>query len=165
MLGKHDLGAAICLEIFSELFHASIFSQNEIQSSENFQSAAMEQLFSMSENRSMGTRVKTNFKPSGPRHFIRQWRKHRGLTQETLANRLQVAVSTISQLETGKQGYSQPMLEALARELLCEPADLLMRDPTDNSAPWSIHDQLSKAPPERQKEIMDVVTVLLRKTG
>jgi transcriptional regulator with XRE-family HTH domain len=114
----------------------------------------------------MGTRVKTNLKGDDrPRHFIRQWRKHRGLTQEQLASRLDVAVSSISQLENGKQGYSQPMLEAIADALNCEPADLLMRDPTMKSAIWSIQDQLAKAPPERQQEILNVVAVLLGRTG
>jgi transcriptional regulator with XRE-family HTH domain len=113
----------------------------------------------------MGTRVKTNFKPSeGPRHFIKAWRKHRELTQEQLASRIDVAVSTISQLETGKQGYSQPMLEALAGALGCQPADLLMRDPSRDKAVWSIEEQLKKAPPDRQVQIIAVVETML-KTG
>lgn len=113
----------------------------------------------------MGTRVRTNFKANdGPRHFIKQWRKHRGLTQEQLATRLEVATSTISQLETGKQGYSQPTLEALADALGCQPADLLMRDPTRESAIWSIEEQLKTASPERRVQILAVVETML-KTG
>ena len=113
----------------------------------------------------MGTRVRTNFKPDdGPRHFIRQWRKHRGLTQEQLASRVDVATSTISQLETGKQGYSQPMLEALADALGCQPADLLMRDPLREGAVWSIEQQLKTASPERRIQIIAVVETML-KTG
>lgn len=87
------------------------------------------------------------------------------MTQEALASRLEVAVSTISQLETGKQGYSQPMLEALADALGCQPADLLMRDPTKVNAVWSIEDQLKSASPEKREEILSVIDVLLRKTG
>lgn len=77
----------------------------------------------------MGTRRKTD---SGGRvgHYVREWRKHRGLTQEQLAGRLGVAVSTVSQLENGKQGYSQATLEALADALRCEPWQLLSVDPT-----------------------------------
>jgi transcriptional regulator with XRE-family HTH domain len=113
----------------------------------------------------MGTRVKTNFKAAeGPRHFIKAWRKHRGLTQEQLASRIEAAVSTISQLETGKQGYSQPMLESLAGALDCQPADLLMRDPSRDKAVWSIEEQLKKAPPDRQVQIIAVVETML-KTG
>lgn len=79
----------------------------------------------------MGTRRKSTIGKNGtPRHFIREWRKFRGLNQEQLAARLDVAVSTISQLETGKQGYSQPMLEALADALSCAPSDLLAVNPS-----------------------------------
>jgi len=113
----------------------------------------------------MGTRVKTNLKADGkPRHFIREWRKAAGLTQEQLASRLDVAVSTISQLETGKQGYSQPMLEALADALDTTPASLLMRNPADVGSPWSIQEKLEKAPPARRKDILLVVDAML-KTG
>jgi transcriptional regulator with XRE-family HTH domain len=70
------------------------------------------------------------------------------LTQEQLADRVGVAVSTISQLETMKQGYSQPTLEAIADALGCEPADLLMRKPPSkddddpNNGIWSIWEKL-----------------------
>lgn len=78
----------------------------------------------------MGTRRKSTPSRDGkPRHFIREWRKFRGLNQEQLAARLDVAVSTVSQLETGKQGYSQPMLEAIAEALSCAPSDLLSVNP------------------------------------
>lgn len=87
------------------------------------------------------------------------------MTQEALASRLDVAVSTISQLETGKQGYSQPMLEALADALECQPADLLMRDPTKRDSAWSIEDQLKTASPEKREEILSVIDVLLRKAS
>ena len=113
----------------------------------------------------MGTRVKSRLKePQRRRHFIKEWRKFRHLTQEQLASRLEVAVSSISQLETGKQGYSQPMLEALADALECQPADLLMRNPTVKDAVWSIRDQLQKVEPDRQQDILAVVETML-KTG
>jgi len=104
----------------------------------------------------MGTRSKTN---GAPRHFIKQWRKHRGLSQEQLASRLGVATSTISQLETGKQGYSQATLEALADALTCSPADLIMRDPTSKGPIWSIWEQLK---PEQQKTAIEMLEFLRR---
>lgn len=113
----------------------------------------------------MGTRVKTRLKADGkPRHFIRQWRKKRGLTLEQLAGRLEVSTSSISQLETGKQGYSQPMLEAIADALGCQPADLLMRDPSKEDAMWSIEGQLKNVDPDRRNQILAVVETML-KTG
>ncbi|WP_371346049.1 helix-turn-helix domain-containing protein [Ancylobacter sp. IITR112] len=96
-------------------------------------------------------KVRTNFKPPKPRHFIRQWRKHRGLTQEQLAEIVGVTHGAISQLERGETGYTQPMLEALAGAMHCEPADLIMRDPTQVGAPWSIWEALK--PAEREKAL------------
>lgn len=74
-------------------------------------------------------------KPSRPivanrrRHYVREWRKFRGLTQERLAERTPYTTGAISQLETGRTRYTQDMLEALAVALQCEPGDLLSRNP------------------------------------
>ena len=67
---------------------------------------------------------------NSPRHFIRQWRIHRGYTQERLAEIVGVPHGALSQLERGLVNYTQPMLEALAEALRCEPADLIARDPS-----------------------------------
>lgn len=40
-------------------------------------------------------------------HFIRQWRKHRGLSQEKLAERLGMSAANLSRVESGKQPYTQ----------------------------------------------------------
>jgi transcriptional regulator with XRE-family HTH domain len=92
----------------------------------------------------MGTRKKTDA-TNGPRHYIREWRKFRGLTQEQLAGRLGVVTSSVSQLETGKQGYSQPMLEAIAEALRCEPADLLNMNPLKEGEVIDLMRLLNKA--------------------
>jgi transcriptional regulator with XRE-family HTH domain len=84
-----------------------------------------------------------------PRHFIRQWRKFRGLTLEQLAERLHTTHATLSRIETGKMAYTQPLLERLAEELRTDPASLIVRDPSDPEGLWSIYDTLS--PPERQR--------------
>lgn len=104
-------------------------------------------------------------KPQKPRHFIRQWRRHRGYTQEQLAEIVGVTDGAISQLERGDVGYTQPMLEALSEALACAPADLVMRDPTDKSAPWSIVDQLKRADPPTRTRIIRAVEELLRDAG
>ena len=61
--------------------------------------------------------------------FLREWRKHRGLTQERLADLLGWNKGDVSNLERGARRYNQDQLEALADALRCEPADLIMRDP------------------------------------
>lgn len=68
-------------------------------------------------------------KPERPRHFIREWRKFRNLTQERLAERIDKTHGLISQIENGDTDYTQSTLEALADAMNCEPGDLLSRNP------------------------------------
>lgn len=107
------------------------------------------------------TKVTPNFKQERPKYYFKQWRKYRGLTQEALAERIGVTPSTISQLETAKQGFTNSTLEALAEALTCEPGELLMRDPLQTEAIWSIQEQFAKAKPDLQERIVHVVKVLL----
>jgi len=90
----------------------------------------MEPIFLSGENLTMGTRQKTEPDSRGNHgHFVKQWRKHRKMNQEQLAAAVGVATSGISQLESGKQGYSQKSLEALAVALRCTPAELISVNP------------------------------------
>jgi len=79
------------------------------------------------------------------RHYIREWRKFRALTQERLAERMGIARSYISHVEKGNRRYDQVFLEAAAQALNCAPADLIMRDPTDPEAIWSMWEQIDPA--------------------
>jgi transcriptional regulator with XRE-family HTH domain len=97
-----------------------------------------------------------------PRQFIREWRKHRGLTQEQLAERMGIARSYISHVEKGKRRYDQLFLESAANALLCEPADLIMRDPTQLNAIWTIWEQIAPEDRERAARILETFT---KKTG
>jgi DNA-binding XRE family transcriptional regulator len=65
------------------------------------------------------------------RTFLKEWRDKRGYSQEEAAELIGIERSTLSKIETGKMAYSQPFLEAAAEAYMCEPADLLMRNPTD----------------------------------
>lgn len=101
--------------------------------------------------------------PSRRRTFIREWRQHRGLTQQQLADRLDVAKGNVSKLEAGKQGYTQDLLEAIAAALRTDVASLIMRNPSDPEAIWSIWDQ---AKPGDRKMIVDLAkTVTKRASG
>lgn len=64
------------------------------------------------------------------RHFIQEWREFRELTQEELAERLDMTKASISRIENLKQGYTQNFLEACADALGTHPGTLLMRGPT-----------------------------------
>ena len=65
------------------------------------------------------------------RHFIREWREFRGMTQEELAEAIGTTKTSISRLEALKQGYTQDMLEAIAEALGVHTGVLLTRPPND----------------------------------
>lgn len=96
------------------------------------------------------------------RHFIKAWRKHRGLTQEQLAERIGYDRTYISKIEKGSKRYDQPFLEAMADALGCQPADLIMRDPTVQGSIWSIWDQI---PATQRDQAAAVLQTFVKKTG
>jgi transcriptional regulator with XRE-family HTH domain len=88
------------------------------------------------------------------RFYLREWRQFRQLTQERLADRLGITKQHVSDLERGRRQYNQALLEGFADALTCEPADLLMRDPTSPQAIWSIWDQI---PPVDRDQALKVL--------
>lgn len=70
-------------------------------------------------------------------HYLKEWRKHRGLTQDQVVGRLadmddQLLPTTnasLSRLENGKQPYSERILEALAFIYDTKAGHLLERNP------------------------------------
>jgi transcriptional regulator with XRE-family HTH domain len=93
--------------------------------------------------------------------YIRQWREHRGLTQEQLAARIDMTPSHLSMLERGQRGYTQDTMEIIAEALQTDVASLLMRNPEDPEAIWSIWEQ---AKPGERKLIVDIAKTVT-KTG
>lgn len=102
----------------------------------------MERDFSRAQTMPMAKFARPVPKPERRRHFIKQWRKSKGLTQEELAERIGVTPGAISQLELGRVNYTQNMLEAIANEFDVKPGDLLNVDPTREGAMWSIWESL-----------------------
>lgn len=100
-----------------------------------------------------------------PQHrlFLREWREHRHLTQEQLADRIGISRVMVSKIERGLNPYSQGFLEAASKALMCEPADLLVRDPTAPEPIWSIWDRIPAA--ERPKAIAVLRAFTGDKTG
>jgi transcriptional regulator with XRE-family HTH domain len=99
-----------------------------------------------------------------PKWFLKEWRKFRGLSQDKLAERLGVHKGDISNWEKGKRRYNQDLLEQLADALQCEPADLIMRDPTQPEAIWSIWDHASEGQKEEIRRFAEF-TVKEKKAG
>jgi transcriptional regulator with XRE-family HTH domain len=76
-------------------------------------------------------------------HFIKAWRKYRGLSVHDLSARVaeqnhdqSVSASMISQLEQGKAGYTQKTLELLAKALDLHTWQLLAGGPGENKDFW-----------------------------
>lgn len=122
--------------------------------------------FQMTSRSTLGMANRPRKPPPPPRPrfrptYIRQWREFRNLNQEQLAGRLEMTQSQISQLENGRRGYTQETLEAIADALQTDVASLLMRDPTDPDAIWSIWDN---AKPGERRMIVDIAKTVT-KTG
>jgi len=103
-------------------------------------------------------RVSPRFKRRRP-VFFREWRRHRGLSQEQLAARVGRAISWVSQVERGSIAYTEETLDLLAEALNCTPVDLIVRNPLDAEAPWTIWDQLK---PQQQRQAIEVLKAIKR---
>jgi transcriptional regulator with XRE-family HTH domain len=83
----------------------------------------------------------TNGQKAIRHNYFRQWRKHRGLTQQQVAERTGTTRTSVSRRERGQVSYSQDYLESLSDVLLTNAAALIMRDPNNPEGIWSIWDQ------------------------
>lgn len=118
-----------------------------------YASALIERGKTLAHNAAManGTRKKT---------FLREWRRLKpGRTLEVVAAELHMSQPQLGRIEKGQQPYNQDLLEALADMYGCTVADLLMRDPTDKDAIWSVWDQ---AKPGQRAQIVEVAKTLVR---
>jgi transcriptional regulator with XRE-family HTH domain len=109
----------------------------------------------------MPKRIAYKTKTPRRRTFFRHWREHRGLTQEQLAERLETSVASISRLESGTQPYTQDVLEALADALGTDPASLIMRNPDDPEAMWSLWDRAKQG----ERQLIEELARSVVKTG
>jgi transcriptional regulator with XRE-family HTH domain len=86
-----------------------------------------------------------------PQHYIREWRRHRGLTQAQLAEAVCIDRSQLNKIERGRRPCSRPVLEAVAAKLECEPNDLIRRHPSHSSEFETVYKSLS--PEDRPRAI------------
>ncbi len=78
-----------------------------------------------------------------PSHYIREWRKHRGLTQAQLADAIAIHRSQLNKIERGRRYHAKPVLEAIAATLGCETNDLIRRHPSHTSELETVYLSLS----------------------
>lgn len=111
----------------------------------------------------MAKRVQAAPKPQRRRHFIKEWREHRGLSQEQLAERIDRSRGLISQLESYTTNYTAETLDALAVALNCEPWDLLNVDPKKEGRVIDILDLLRQATPDQRERAIGYIEGIVRK--
>lgn len=70
--------------------------------------------------------------------YFAEWRKFRGYSQEKVAEMMGMSRENYNKLENGKISYTQDSIELAAEAFNCEVGELLMRDPTNSQAMWSI---------------------------
>lgn len=79
--------------------------------------------------------------PRRPRRtYLAEWRENRGLTQQTLGDRLGVSDVTVSRWETGRALLNTNVLAAISEALNIEPQDIY-RHPDQPSADALLRDQ------------------------
>jgi transcriptional regulator with XRE-family HTH domain len=98
-------------------------------------------------------------KPTHRVTYIRQWRNHRGYSLDQLAARVPMDKGNLSKVERGILPYNQELLERLADALMTDPASLLMRDPSQADAIWSLWDSASAG---EKREIESIAAALIR---
>jgi transcriptional regulator with XRE-family HTH domain len=107
------------------------------------------------------------------RTYLREWRKHRALTQEQVIDRLvalddpllPVTGASLSRLENGKQPYSERVLEALADIYQCEPWELLGRNPAKEGEVFSLFDRVYRDLNTRQRAQALAIIEALKAAG
>jgi transcriptional regulator with XRE-family HTH domain len=71
-----------------------------------------------------------------PRHYFREWREYRRLTQKQIEERMEyepgeplISRVSIGRIERGEQAYTQPILEAFAHAVGATPTEVLEVNP------------------------------------
>jgi len=93
------------------------------------------------------------------RHYVREWRKAMGWTQEVMSEKIGISRAYLAQIETGARDYSQDFLESAAAVIGCTPAELIMRDPSKGDMLWVIADQLTES---QQEQLVEMAKILKR---
>lgn len=93
-----------------------------------------------------------------PRHFLKEWREHAGLTQAQLAERMETGKDTISRYESYKRKMTLEMAAAFAYAINSDLNNLaIFRHPEQPSA----DDLLRNATPEQRRAAITVIETLM----
>lgn len=103
---------------------------------------------------------KTASKPEYGKHYLREWRKHKRLTQEKVAGDIGVDRSLISKIERYKAQYTQFVLQALARTYGCSVYQLLEVSPDKPNALLDALETLQKADAKTQETAVKLIKAI-----
>jgi transcriptional regulator with XRE-family HTH domain len=98
------------------------------------------------------------------KHFLRKWRKYRGLSLRKLAERMETepgvqltSHANLGRIELLQQPYTQEILEAAAVALDCSVTDLLTVDPTKEGEVVDLLRLLKAKDPETVKAFLQAL--------
>jgi transcriptional regulator with XRE-family HTH domain len=103
-------------------------------------------------------------------HYLREWRKHRHLTQDQVVDRLAAlddpnlpsTAASLSRLENGKQPYSERILGALAEIYDTRPGHLIERNPMKEG---EVVDFLAHLNESQQRQVLALIEAMKRETA
>lgn len=95
-------------------------------------------------------------------NFFQKWREKANLTQSDVQERLGWSQSKVSRLESGESPYDQDSLEMLAELYGCLTAELLLVDPFDENAFYTLLAKATRASQPVQDQIASYLKFTLR---
>lgn len=125
----------------------------------------MDRFAAAQDNGSMAKQVRRTDPNAPVRHYLKEWRNHRHLTQDQLADRVDCSRGLISQYEKGITEIPEGMVYALADALSTEPGDIFNVNPLKEGEVVDLLRLLKDADPSVQKEILDFAAFKLGKAG
>jgi transcriptional regulator with XRE-family HTH domain len=93
--------------------------------------------------------------------YVRQWRKLHKLTQAELGEKIGVSGSSISQLETGSQGFTDKTLADLAAVFQCSPIALLAHDPSREDSFWPLFEAAERLEGQDRRKAFKLIRAAL----
>jgi transcriptional regulator with XRE-family HTH domain len=97
-----------------------------------------------------------------PQHFIRQWRKHRGVTLEKLAERIGMTHQNLGKIERGQVPATDHLFAAVSEALSIDRASLMMRDPSKPDFRWSIWEEVQSMTETQGAQATEIIKALKR---
>lgn len=102
-------------------------------------------------------------RPQYTKTYLQAWLDYRNKTHDQLAEFLDISRPHVTKIVNGKRPYSQEFLEGAAEYLETDPASLLMRDPTQPEAIYSLWEHASMG--QRQEIVRYAEFVTKKKVG